>query len=421
MCSSDLYGAVEGGTVSNTEAFRKAMKAATVHGGRVIVPEGIWLTGPIELLSNIELHLAENAVVIFDKNPEEYPLIVTDYEGIRRIRTVSQIWAEHAENIAITGNGTMDGNGHLWRPVKQFKMTSRQWEELLQKSPYVIEGKNQEGGIWVPTKSIYDGRYYGEVFPDHEGALEEAAPYYDFYRPVMVSFRHCRNVLIDGVTIQNSAAWGIHPYFCTDVTVRNMTFYNPYYAQNGDGIDVDSCHNVEIHHCRFNAGDDGICIKSGKDREARKIVGPSENIYIHHCQVGYSHGGFVVGSEMSRGVRHVYVEDCTFINSDVGIRFKSAIGRGGVVEDVYMRRINMVNIKEEAIVLSMDYVHNLMDYNDDVVQTDDPDDIPEFRNIYFEQCKCIGAREPVKIEGLKGYDTIHNVQVNECSFDGMKY
>lgn len=413
------YGAVSGGEVSNTEAFAQAMEAASKSGGKLVVPDGIWLTGPIELKSGVELHLEDNAVIVFDKNPEEYPLMVTDYEGIKRIRAKSPIWAEGANDIAITGKGVIEGSGHLWRPVKEFKMTARQWKELLKQSEYVIDSK--EGGIWVPTKSVYEGREHGEVFPDHEGALDEAAPFYDFYRPVMVSLRHCKRVLIEGVLLQNSPAWCLHPYFCEDVTVRNIRISNPYYAQNGDGIDVESCKNVEVCYSNFSAGDDAICIKAGKDKEARKITGPCENIHIHHCYVGYGHGGFVIGSEMSRGVRNVLVEDCSFANSDVGIRLKSAMGRGGVVEDIYIRNINMVNMKKEAVVMTMDYVHNLMDYHDPVVQSNDEEDVPKFRNIYVENCVCRGAEMPVRICGLLGRsDTIREIYFKNCDFMAEK-
>ncbi len=411
------YGAKAGGKVSNTKAIAAAIEAAGENGGRVIIPDGIWLTGPIELKSGVELHLADNAVLLFDKSREEYPLIVTDYEGIRRIRTVSQITAEGAEDIAITGNGIINGNGHLWRPVKQFKMTEKQWARLLTESEYVIDSK--EGGVWVPTKSIYDARFEGEVFPGtcetEEESLKKAAPYYDFYRPVMVSLRHCRRVLIEGVRLQNSAAWNVHPYFCEDLTVRNVSINNPYYAQNGDGIDVESCNRVHIHHSDFQTGDDGICLKAGKDREARKLITPCTNVYVHDCKVGQSHGGFVVGSEMSRGVKNVLVRDCTFIDSDVGVRFKSAMGRGGVVEDIYLEDIQMVNIRQQPVIITMDYVHNLMDYNDPVVQSTDPEDIPEFRNIYFKRCVCVGAGSPVKIKGLEGYpDSVHDVCFEDC-------
>lgn len=409
------YGAISGGMVSNTKAFKAAMDAATKTGGKVIVPDGIWLTGPIELKSGVELHLEDNAVILFDKNSEEYPLIETDYEGIKRIRATSPIYATNATDIAITGKGVIDGSGHLWRPVKAFKMTERQWNKLLKKSEYVWS--DDETQIWAPGKSIYDGHEYGEVFPDHEGALEEAAPYYDFYRPVMVSLKHCKRVLIEDVLLQNSPAWCLHPYFCEDLTVKGVRINNPYYAQNGDGIDIESCKNVEVCYCNFSTGDDGICIKSGKDRVARQIAGPSENIHIHHCYAGQGHGGFVIGSEMSRGVRNVLVEDCTFIDSDVGIRFKSTMGRGGVVEDIYIRNINMVNIQQEAIIMTMNYVHKNISYDEAVVGSDAEDDIPEFKNIYVENCVCKGASMAVKIEGLPGRPhTIHDVYVKDCNF-----
>lgn len=413
------YGAVDGGIVSNTKVFSTAIEAAAKTGGRVVVPDGIWLTGPIELKSGVELHLEDNAVIVFDKNAEEYPLIETDFEGIKRIRTVSPIWAEHAHDIAITGKGVIDGSGHLWRPVKQFKVTERQWNELLKKSPYVFE--NREKGMWVPTKSIYDGRNYGEVFPDHEGALAEAAPYYDFYRPVMVSLKHCKRVLIEDVQLQNSPAWCLHPYFCENMTVKGVRVNNPYYAQNGDGIDIESCKNVEVCYCNFTTGDDGICVKSGKDKEARKLVGPCENLHIHHCFVGHSHGGFVIGSEMSRGVNNVLVEDCTFMDSDIGIRMKSTIGRGGVVENITMRNINMVNMLQEAIIMTMNYVHHNINYDEPVVESDNPEDIPVFRHMLVEHCICKGAKVAVKIAGLPGRPyTIRDVVFRDCSFAADK-
>lgn len=408
------YGAVSGGVVSNTRAFAETVNAAFQTGGRVIVPDGVWLTGPIELKSGVELHLEDNAVIIFDKNPEEYPLIETDFEGIKRIRATSPIYANYAEDIAITGKGVIDGNGHLWRPVKHFKVTERQWKELLAKSPYVFD--NNEGGMWVPTKTVYEGRNYGEVFPDHEGALSEAASYYDFYRPVMVSLKHCKRVLLENVQLQNSPAWCVHPYFCENLTVKGVRIDNPYYAQNGDGIDIESCKNVEVCYCNFTTGDDGICIKSGKDKEARKITGPCENIHIHHCFVGHSHGGFVIGSEMSRGVRNVLVEDCTFMDSDIGIRMKSTIGRGGVVENITMRNINMVNMLQEAVIMTMNYVHHNINYNEPVVESEDPEDIPVFRDMLVENCCCKGAKIGVKIAGLTGKSyTISNVTFKNCS------
>lgn len=414
------FGAVSGGQKSNTASFAAAIAEAHKCGGRVIVPDGIWLTGPIELKSGVELHLEDNAIILFSKSQEEYPLIITDYEGIRRIRTLSPLWAEGAEDVAVTGNGTIDGNGHLWRPVKEFKMTARQWQELLKQSEYLIPN-GKEGDIWVPTKTIFDGHYAGEIYPDEENALEKAAPYYDLYRPVMVDLKHCNRVLIDGVTLQNSPAWCLHPYFCKNLTIRGVRVNNPYHAQNGDALDVESCENAEIYNCYFNAGDDGICIKAGKNREARQIEGPCQNIYIHNCKVGNGHGGFVIGSEMSRGVRNILVEDCTFMNTDVGLRFKSAMGRGGVVEDIHIRRLQMLNIKEEAVIFTMNYVLASMNQREDTVQGEDAEDIPEFKNIYIEDCCCKGAGMPVKIQGLQGKpESIHDIHILNCAFEAEK-
>lgn len=413
------YGAVSGGVVSNTKVFSTAVELASETGGKVVVPDGIWLTGPIELKSGVELHLEDNAVILFDKNAEEYPLIETDFEGIRRIRTVSPVYADNAHDIAITGRGVIDGSGHLWRPVKHFKVTERQWKGLLEQAPYLLG--NNEGGMWVPTETIYEGRNYGEVFPDHEGALKEAAPYYDFYRPVMVSLKNCKRVLIEDVQLQNSPAWCLHPYFCEDVTVKGVRINNPYYAQNGDGIDVESCKNVEICYCNFTTGDDGICVKSGKDAEARKITGPCENIHIHHCFVGHSHGGFVIGSEMSRGVKNVLVEDCTFMDSDIGIRMKSSLGRGGVVENITMRNINMVNMLQEAVILTMNYVHHNINYDEPLSESENPEDIPVFQNMLLKNCCCKGAKVGVKIAGLTGKPyTIKNITFKHCEFTSEK-
>ena len=409
------FGAVSGGTVRNTKTFAKAIEAASVTGGRVVVPDGIWLTGPLELKSGVELHLEDNAVILFDKSREEYPLIETDFEGAKRIRTISPVYANNATDIAITGNGVLDGSGHLWRPVKRFKMTERQWEVLLKVSPYVFD--NNGSAVWMPTKSSYEGKIYGEVFPDHEGALEEAAPFYDFYRPVMLSLKHCNRVLLDGVRFQNSPAWCIHPYFCENVTIKNVQVENPYYAQNGDGIDMESCKNVEVCYCKFTTGDDAICLKAGKGREARKITGPCENIHIHHCYVGRSHGGFVIGSEMSRGVKNVLVEDCTFMDSDVGVRMKSALGRGGVVENITIRNVHMVNIQQEAVIMTMDYVNRSVNFDEPVIASDSPEDVPVFRNIVIEHCNCTNAGNNVRIAGVPGKPySIREVTFHDCNF-----
>ncbi len=397
---------------NNKQAIQQAIDTCSEQGGgRVIIPNGYYVTGPIVLKSNVNLHLEDNAFVQFLKSKEEYPLIWTNYEGQKRIRAVSPISAVNQKNIAITGKGVIDGNGHLWRGIKQFKLTEKEWKRCLAKSPYVIEGK--EGGIWYPTKTVYEGVLAGEPDYADPDALTKASLQYDLYRPVLVSLQNCDGILIEDVTLQNSPAWNIHPWFCSNFTLKNAKVRNKYSAQNGDGIDLESCKNCEIVGTVFEVGDDGICIKSGKNAEGRQIKGPCENIWIHDCKVFDAHGGFVVGSEMSRGVRNIIVEDCTFIGTDVGIRFKSAIGRGGVVEDIHIRNIYMANLIEEAFIFTMGYVlRNLETSKTDEMQSTLREDIPEFKEIYMENIYCKNAKIGIKIEGLRELP-IHDIHFKD--------
>lgn len=382
-------------------------------GGTIVIPKGIWASAPIRLLSDVSIRIESQGLLKFIKSKEDYPLIITNYEGQPCIRTVSPITAENAVNVAITGMGMVDGSGDEWRPVKKFKVTDKQWEQLLKKSDNVFETKETQ--IWMPTKSSLLGNEKN-IQSDKDEALEEARDYYDFYRPVMVSLRHCTNVLLSGVTFMNSPAWNIHPFFCENVTIDNIKVRNPYYAQNGDGIDVESCTNVHIHHSVFETGDDAICIKAGKNAIARTIDGPCSNIYIHDCVVNEGHGGFVIGSEMSRGVKDILVENCTFIGTDVGVRMKSALGRGGVVENITIRNIDMVNIKGEAVILTMGYVLNLLNRNETIAM-DNEEDVPYFRNIDMDGIVCTDCKEFAKIEHLNGRpDTIKDVVINKQKF-----
>lgn len=382
-------------------------------GGTIVIPKGIWASAPIRLLSDVSIRIESQGLLKFIKSKEDYPLIITNYEGQPCIRTVSPITAENAVNVAITGMGMVDGSGDEWRPVKKFKVTDKQWEQLLKKSDNVFETKETQ--IWMPTKSSLLGNEKN-IQSDKDEALEEARDYYDFYRPVMVSLRHCTNVLLSGVTFMNSPAWNIHPFFCENVTIDNIKVRNPYYAQNGDGIDVESCTNVHIHHSVFETGDDAICIKAGKNAIARTIDGLCSNIYIHDCVVNEGHGGFVIGSEMSRGVKDILVENCTFIGTDVGVRMKSALGRGGVVENITIRNIDMVNIKGEAVILTMGYVLNLLNRNETIAM-DNEEDVPYFRNIDMDGIVCTDCKEFVKIEPLNGRpDTIKDVVINKQKF-----
>lgn len=413
------FGAKSDIEFNNKKAIQEAIDTCSNNGGGiVIIPNGFYLTGPIELKSNVNLHLDDNAYVLFTKSKEEYPLQFTDYEGQRRIRALSPISANNCHDIALTGNGIMDGNGHLWRGIKKFKLTSKEWDRCLKKSPYVIDTK--EGGIWCPTKSYYEGVLKGE--PDYSlpNALELASENYDVYRPVFVSFKNCERVLIEDITLQNSPAWNVHPLYCNNFTMRNAKIKNKFSAQNGDGIDLESCTNCEIAGTIFEVGDDGICLKSGKNKEARKIKAPTKNVWIHDCKVFDAHGGFVVGSEMSRGISNVLIENCIFAGTDIGVRFKSAMGRGGVVEDITIKNIQMNNIINEAIIFTMGYVLvNIEDEHENKEEKLDSEDIPEFKNIIMENINVSSCETAIKINGLKE-KPIHDLSFNNINIKANK-
>ena len=413
------FGAKSELNFNNKVAIQKAIDTCSENGGGIVlVPNGFFLTGPIELKTGVNLHLDKNAFLQFTKSKEEYPLIWTNYEGQKRIRAISPISAKNQNNIAITGEGVIDGNGFLWRGIKQFKLTSKEWERCLKMSPYVKESK--EGGIWYPTKTVYDGVLKGEPDYNNPNALEEASQNWDLYRPVLLSLMNCDKVLIEDITIQNSPAWNIHPWFCTNFTLKNAKVRNKFSAQNGDGLDLESCQNCEIVGTIFEVGDDGICIKSGKNKEGREITGPCKNVWIHDCKVFDAHGGFVVGSEMSRGVKNILVEDCTFIGTDIGIRFKSAIGRGGVVKNITIRNISMANIIEEAFIFTMGYVlSNLETDKTDKMESTLAEDIPEFKDIIMENINCHGAKIGIKINGLKELP-IHDLTFKNVSINATK-
>lgn len=408
------YGAKNEINFNNRHAFQKAIDDCSANGGGVVlVPNGYYSTGPIEIKSNVNFHLEDNVYIKFSKSKDEYPLIWTEYEGTKRIRATSPISAKNASNIAITGKGILDGNGFMWRGIKKWKLTEKEWKRCLNISPYVVQSK--ECDIWCPTKTYYDGVYKGEPDYNDPNALEIASLNYDLYRPVFVSLIECDCVLIDGVTLQNSPAWNVHPLLCTNFTLINANIKNKYSAQNGDGLDLESCQNCEIAYTTFEVGDDGICMKSGKNREARKLEVPTKNVWIHDCKVFNAHGGFVVGSEMSRGVRDVLVENCTFYGTDIGIRFKSALGRGGVVENIKIKNINMSEILEEAIIFTMGYVLTTIEDNKEKKVEFLDDDVPEFKNILIENIECSGAKIAMKVLGLP-QKPIHDILVRNSNF-----
>ena len=430
------YGGLGNGYTLNTDAFRKAIAALAIKGGgQLTVPAGVWFTGPIELVSNINLHLEKGALILFSPDFALYPLVNTIFEGLETRRCQSPISARNAVNVAITGEGSINGSGEAWRPLKRAKVTDIYWKNVVKSG-----GVLKDPTYWFPSK----GSLKGESISDSNvprGKMTDSSwlEVRDFLRPALINFIECKNILLQGVLFENSPSWNIHPLLCTNLIIDNIIVRNPSYAQNGDGIDVESCKNVLIVKTLFDVGDDAICIKSGKDEEGRRRARPAENIIVDNCKVFKGHGGFVVGSEMSGGVRNISVRNCQFLGTDVGLRFKSNRGRGGLVENIYISDIYMFDITTDSFLFDLYYTgksasESLDDGDTTPVEVQNPPvtkETPSFRNIYVSNIVSRNARRAMFFNGLPEMN-ISNINVENaiitsqygaviCESDGIKF
>ncbi len=399
------FGAIADGMTLNTVSINSAIDACNKNGGgTVLVPNGFWLTGPIVIKSNVDLHISRGAVLQFTSDFDQYPLVEGNFEGVPAFRNQSPLSATNAENIAVTGDGVIDGNGDAWRMVKRDKQTETQWKKLVASGGSLSE----DGKTWYPTQKTVLGSKTKEPGVIKPGVTrKDVEAYKDFLRPNLFVLTRCKKILLQGVTFQNSPAWDLHPLMCEDMTVREIYAKNPFYAQNGDGIDIESCKNFIVENSTFDVGDDGICIKSGRDAEGRKRGMPTENGIIRNCIVYHAHGGFVIGSEMSGGAKNLYVSNCTFIGTDVGLRFKTARGRGGIVEKIYVSHINMKDIAGEAILFDMYYMAKdpvpLAGEKRDAPKVEllpVTEGTPQFRDFHVKDIVCDGAETAILIRGL---------------------
>ena len=396
------YGAVGDGKTLNTAAFAEAITALSEKGGgTLIVPPGLWLTGPIKLRSRINLHLERGALVQFSGDYSLYPLTIIDMKGEKEVDSRSPISGENLEDVAITGAGILDGGGDFWRLVKKDKLTERQWKDLT-KSGGVL---NEKKDVWWPSKSAMDGEKAVAALRKRGSLnLEDYQPYHQFLRPKMVRLIGCKRLLIEGVSFQNPPNWTLNPALCEDVSILNVNVFNATSAQNSDALDLESCRRAIVRGCTFDVGDDGICLKSGKDAVGRRIGVPTEDVLVEDCTVYHAHGGFTIGSEMSGGVRKIRVNNCTFMGTDIGLRFKSTRGRGGVVENIFISNVRMVDIPGDAINFNLYYGGKaLLDESAAPPETSLPtvtEATPQFRNIRIENLICRGAQEAIVLQGL---------------------
>ncbi|WP_431241633.1 glycoside hydrolase family 28 protein [Flavobacterium sp. P21] len=384
----------------------------------MIIPPGIWLTGPIILKSNIELYAETGALIKFSTDKKLYPIIETSFEGLNTWRCISPIYGKNLENIAFTGNGVWDGSGEVWRQVKKSKLTDSQWKNFVASGGVLNEKKDS----WYPSETFMKA----SVGADQNVRLdlktkEQFEEIHDFLRPVMVSIQNSKRVLFDGPVFQNSPAWNIHPLMIEDLIIRNVTVRNPWYSQNGDGLDVESCKNVLVENSSFDVGDDAICIKSGKDKDGRDRGIPCENIIVKNNIVYHGHGGVTVGSEMSGGVKNLHVSNCTFMGTDVGLRFKSTRGRGGIVENIFISDIYMTDIPSQAISFDLYYggksiAETLAEGGTQVKNKMMPvnEETPQFKNISIKNITIAGAYQAVFLQGLPEMN-LENIEISNLT------
>lgn len=368
-------------------------------GGTVVIPDSTYLTGPITMLSNVNLHFEEGAVLQFSTDVKlYYPAVLTRWEGIDCYNAHPLIYAFGAENIALTGKGRLDGQGQeVWWPMCGAKRYGWKQGMVSQSGAF---GDKKRG----PRQRLLDWGensvpVYSRVFGPEDGM-----------RPQFVNFYRCNRVLIEDVTLLNSPFWVLHPLFCDDLIVRGVTVIND--GPNGDGCDPESCNRVLIENCVFQTGDDCIAIKSGRNLDGRRWDTPSQNIVVRGCQMKDGHGGVVVGSEISGGYRNLYVENCQMDspNLDRVIRIKTSSCRGGIIENIFVRNVTVGQCREAVLRINLDYEANEQCHRGNN---------PIVRNVQLENVSCQKSQFGVLFIGLEDECNIYDVKVKDCQWNGV--
>jgi hypothetical protein len=360
VCDITNYGAEEGGKKINTKSISDAIfDCESSGGGKVIIPRGNWLTGPIHLKSNIDLFLEKDARLIFSSNPDDYlPVVFTRFEGIELYNYSSPIYVENAENVSISGEGTIDGQGEEWS----------HWNDLQEKAVIKLYKMADQG---IPVEE--------RVFGKKSDAL----------RPSFMQFINSRNLHVSGVTILDGPMWTVHFIYSENISVSNVKIKTS--SHNTDGIVIDSSKNAIIENSEIESGDDAVAIKSGVDKDGWRVNRLSEKIIFRNSVVSKGHSGISIGSEMSGGVQNVFVSDCSFSNTETGARIKSMEGRGGFVQNIWFENIDMSNIKESMLLVDMSYSAFTIPSKTHA--------FPEIKYIYFKNITGKGGRDALNIAG----------------------
>ncbi|HEV2764395.1 MAG TPA: glycoside hydrolase family 28 protein [Pyrinomonadaceae bacterium] len=384
------HGARADGATDCTEAFRRAIDACSAAGGgRVHVPAGTFLTGPIHLRNNVNLHVSEGATVKFIQDPKKYlPLVFSRWEGMELMNYSPFIYAYAQRNIAVTGAGTLDGQGdheHWWPWKGQERHGWKKGQPDQKKARKTLE-EMTERGTPVAERVFGEGHYL---------------------RPQFIQPYRCQNVLIEGVRIINSPMWEINPVLCTNVTVRKVRIES--HGPNNDGCDPESCRDVLIEDCYFDTGDDCIAVKSGRNADGRRISVPTENIVIRGCRMKDGHGGITVGSEISGGVRNLFAEKCRLDspNLDHALRVKNNAMRGGLLENLYFRDIEVGQVAHAVITIDFNYEEGAKGKFTPVV-----------RNFVVEDLKSGKSKHALDVQGFERAP-VFNLRLEDCAFENV--
>ncbi|MGN7812685.1 glycoside hydrolase family 28 protein [Flavobacterium sp. 22076] len=387
------FGAVADGKTLNTAAFEKAIQTCTENGGgKVLVPNGKYLTGAIHLENNVNLHLEDKAEILFSLNPKDYPIVHTSWEGTELMNYSPLIYAKNKTNVAITGKGVLNGqadstNWWIWSGAKMYG-----WKKGI---PSQNDPTNREVLVDMAEKGIpVEQRIFGEG---------------RYLRPNFIEFFECNTVLVKDITVINSPFWILHPIKTNNMIIDGVTVNS--HGPNNDGCDPEYSQNIVIKNCTFNTGDDCIAIKAGRDADGRRVAIPSKNIIVQNCKMIDGHGGVVIGSEISAGVNNVFVENCVMDspNLDRAIRIKTNSRRGGIIENVFVRNLEVGTVKECVLKLNMFY---------NVYGSQTGNFIPVIRNINLENVNVKnGGKYSIWAEGYKESPveniTLKNVKIQK--------
>ena len=315
------FGAVGDGKTMNTKAIQATIDKCTMKGGGiVVVSKGTYMTGAIFLKKGVSLLIKKEGILQGSVNPDDYPDVNTRWEGIERMWTSALINADDLTDVSLTGEGGIDGSGDQW--VRRFSTQRR-----------------ANSSTNTPTSSP-------SARPD-SSAPSQSTSNVRRGRPRLICFKNCRKVRVAGLNLRNQAIWCLHILYSEDVVLEGLTIRAPHNTPSSDGIDVDSCRRVRITKCDIDVNDDCITIKSGKDEDGLRVNRPSEDIVVENCRFGYGHGGVAMGSETSGGIRNVEVRNCVAeADNWAPIRFKSQPSRGGVVENIIYRDIQLKDTRQ---------------------------------------------------------------------------